>query len=84
MDVPSSLNKQRNYAYNMGSSPYYPMFEQENMWAVNRLVESTMASLDEQGTLVASPFRLFYSDALPLQVIGVASLANCKVRPFQK
>jgi hypothetical protein len=60
------------------------MFEQENMSAVNRPVESTMETLDEQATFVVSPFGPFYSDVLPLRVIGVALLAGCKVRPFQK
>jgi hypothetical protein len=59
------------------------MFEQENMLVVNRLVESTMASLNEQATLVVSPFGPFYSDMLPLRVIGVASLAECKVGLFK-
>jgi hypothetical protein len=33
--------------------------------------------------LVVSPFRLFYSAMLPLRVTGVASLGDCKVRPFK-
>jgi hypothetical protein len=43
-----------------------------------------MTSLDEHVTLVVSPFGPFYSSVFPLQVIGVASLADCKVRHFQK
>jgi hypothetical protein len=43
-----------------------------------------MASLNKQVTLVVSPFGPFYSDMLPLCVSGVASLADCKVWPFQK
>jgi hypothetical protein len=68
----------------MGSSPHYPMLEQENMSSLNRLVESTMASLDEQTTLVASPFGLLYSVVLPLRVIRVVSMTDCKVWPLQK
>jgi hypothetical protein len=68
----------------MGSSWHYPMLKQENMSMMNRLVESTMASLDEQATLVVSPFGTFYLAVLPLWVIEVASLANCKVQPFQR
>jgi hypothetical protein len=68
----------------MGSSSHYTMIEQENMSTKNRLVESTITSLDEQMTLVASPFGLFYLVVLPFRVIGVASLADCKVRPFSK
>jgi hypothetical protein len=59
------------------------MLEQENMSTVNKLVESTMASLDEQTTLVASSFGPFYSAVLPSRVVGVASLTDCMVRPFQ-
>jgi hypothetical protein len=36
-----------------------------------------MASLDEQATLVASPFRSFYSIMLPLWVTEIALLADC-------
>ena len=60
------------------------MLEQENMSTKNKLVKSIMASLDEHMTLVASPFGLFYLAVLPLCVSGVASLADCKVWPFQK
>jgi hypothetical protein len=66
----------------MGSSPHYPMLEHENMSAVNKLVESTMASLDEHATHVASPFGSFYSAVLSSWVIEVASLVDYKVRPF--
>ena len=54
------------------------MFKQDNISAMKKLVKSTMASLemDEQATLVASPFGLFYSAVLLLQVIRVSSLAN--------
>jgi hypothetical protein len=68
----------------MSSSPHHPMLEQENKSIVNKLVESTMASLNEHATLVASSFEPFYSVVLPLWVIGVASLADCKVRIFKR
>jgi hypothetical protein len=51
---------------------------------MNRLVESTMASLDEQVTLVMPPSGLFYSIVLLLLVTGVALLADHKGWPFQK
>jgi hypothetical protein len=40
-----------------------------------------MTSLDEQATLVASPFGSFYSIMLPLQVTGIALLADCAGQP---
>jgi hypothetical protein len=51
---------------------------------MNKLVKSTIALLDEHATLVASSFEPFYSVVFPSWVIEVASLADCKVRPFQK
>jgi hypothetical protein len=54
------------------------------MLAMNRLVESTMASFDKHVTLVASLSGPFYSVMLPLLVIGVASLVDRKGWPFQK
>jgi hypothetical protein len=44
--VPSGPNKQRDCACNTGSLPQHFMFEQENISAMNRLVESTMESLE--------------------------------------
>ena len=75
--VPHNLNKQKEYTCNTGSSLHYSMFEQDNISTMNRLVKSTMASLDEQATLVASPFRSFYSIMLPLWVTEIALLADC-------
>jgi hypothetical protein len=62
----------------MGSSPHYPMIEQEKMSAMNRLVESTNTSLDEHATLVVSPVRPFYSAVLLLWVTRVALLGDHK------
>jgi hypothetical protein len=58
------------YFFHTGSSPHYSLFEQDNISAMNRLVKSIMASLEinEQATLVASPFGSFYSVVLPLRV----------------
>jgi hypothetical protein len=54
------------------------MFEQDNISAMNRLVKSTMASLemDDYVTLVASPFGQFYPVMLHLPVTRVALLAD--------
>jgi hypothetical protein len=79
--VPSS-NKQRDYGCNMGSSLHHSMFEQDNILAMNRLVETTMAPLEieEQAIRVVSPSRPF----LLLWVIGVASSDDHKGQPFSK
>jgi hypothetical protein len=61
----------------MASSRHYHMLERENMSATNKLVKSTMSSLDEYVTLVASPFWSFYSAVLPSRVIKIASFADC-------
>jgi hypothetical protein len=47
MEVPPSLNRQRDYAYTMGSSSYHPIFEQDNISTMSRRVESILASQDE-------------------------------------
>jgi hypothetical protein len=82
--VPHNLNKQKEYTCNTGSSLHYSMFEQDNISTMNRLVKSTMASLNELATLVASPFVPFYLVVLPLQVTDVILLADHKGQPFQK
>jgi hypothetical protein len=57
------------------------MFEHDNISTMNRLVKSTMSSLDEHMTLVASPLVPFYSAMLPLRVTGIALLADYKGQP---
>jgi hypothetical protein len=47
MGVPSSLNRQRDYACTMGSSPYHYISEQDNASTMNRWVESMLTLLDE-------------------------------------
>jgi hypothetical protein len=47
MEVPPGLNRQRDYAYTMGSSSYHPIFEQDNISTMSRWVESILASHDE-------------------------------------
>jgi hypothetical protein len=47
MEVPSSLNRQRDYACTMGSSSYHSIFEQDNISTMSRRVESILTSQDE-------------------------------------
>jgi hypothetical protein len=47
MEVPPSLNRQRDYACTMGSSSYHSIFEQNIILTMSRLVESMLVSQDE-------------------------------------
>jgi hypothetical protein len=61
MEVPPSLDRQRDCTCTMDSSPYHFIFEQDNIPTMNKRVESTLVSYDEQAMLVASPFGPFCS-----------------------
>jgi hypothetical protein len=67
----------------MSSLPHHSMFEYDNILVMNRLVKSTMTLLemDEQATLIASPFGPFYSVVLLFWVTGVALLADLEGQP---
>jgi hypothetical protein len=56
------------------------MVGHDNISTRNRLVKSTTTSIDEQATLVASPFGSFYSAMLPLRVTRVVLLGDCAGR----
>jgi hypothetical protein len=43
--VPSVLNKQRDYACNIGSSQCYSIFDQDSMLAMSRLVKGILTPL---------------------------------------
>jgi hypothetical protein len=61
MEVSPSLNRQRDCTCTMDSSSYHSIFEQDNISMMNKRVESTLVSYDEQTMLVVSPFGPFYS-----------------------
>jgi hypothetical protein len=61
MEVPPSLDRQRDCTCIMDSSSYHSIFEQDNIPTMNKCVESILVSYDEQVMLVASPFGLFCS-----------------------
>jgi hypothetical protein len=44
MEVPPSLDRQRDYTYTMDSSSYHFMFEQDNIPTMSKRVESTLVS----------------------------------------
>jgi hypothetical protein len=44
MEVPPSLDRQRDYTYIMDSSSYHSMFEQDNIPTMSKRVESTLVS----------------------------------------
>jgi hypothetical protein len=64
MEVPPSLNRQKEYTHTMGSSSYHSIFEQDNISTISRRVENILASQDEYAMLVASPFEPFCSGVL--------------------
>jgi hypothetical protein len=47
IEVPPSLNRQRDYTYTIGSLSYHSIFEQDNISPMGRQVESILASQDE-------------------------------------
>jgi hypothetical protein len=47
MEVPLSLDRQRDSACTMGSSSYRSTFEQDNISTMSRWIEGILASLDE-------------------------------------
>jgi hypothetical protein len=66
MEVPPSLNRQRDYVCTMGSSSYHSTFEHDNISTLSRWAESMMALLemDEYAMLVAPHFGPFYLTVL--------------------
>jgi hypothetical protein len=61
MEVPLSLDRQRDYTCTLDSSSYHSIFEQDNIPTMNKRVESTLVSYDEHAMLVVSPFGPFCS-----------------------
>jgi hypothetical protein len=44
MEMPPSLDRQRDYTCTMNSSLYHSIFEQDNITMMSKRVESTLAS----------------------------------------
>jgi hypothetical protein len=48
MQVPPSLNRQKDYACSTGSSLYHSTFEQDNISTISRQAESILTSLMDE------------------------------------